>query len=304
MHKPKYLCDLHCHTNLSDGYDTPKEFIDRAANLNMKVIAITDHDVIPPKTIDVNGKEVDIVNYAKNSGIKLLRGIEISCDKDIEDVHILGFGCDWNHEKIINLAQDIVESKIEAYKELVNVLNKTGMDLSWDEILYNKGNEILPENIQKKIIFQYMADKGYTKTWADAKILTQSDPKYNVARRKPNPKDIINLIHEINGVAILAHPFLINPKDASLDNYIEELIEAGLDGIEGCYTYNKTSYKGNRSALDLENEIYKKYENRNLFISGGSDYHGDWRKNVPNPREIGEAGITYEAFKNSILSNI
>ena len=304
MYKPKYLCDLHSHTKLSDGHDTPQEFIDRAAGFNMKVIAITDHDVIPPETITVDNEEVDIVEYAKNKGVRLFRGTEISCDTNIEDVHIVAFGCDWKDQRIIDLAQDVVKSKVEAYRELVDILNKSGMDLSWDEILYNKGNEIPEEEIQKKIIFQYIADKGYTETWAEAKMLTQSDPKYNVLRRKPDPHETIQLIHDIGGVAILAHPFLINPKDTSLDNYIEALIETGLDGIEACYTYDKTSYKGNKTNLELENEIIKKYGNRNLFISGGSDYHGDWRVGVKNPREIGEAGITYEAFKDSILYEI
>lgn len=304
MYKPKYLCDLHCHTNLSDGHDSPKEFIDRAKKLNMKVIAITDHDVIPPESIVTDGKTIDIVEYANNLGIKLLRGIEISCDTDIEDVHILAYGCDWNNPKIIKLAESIVDSKIEAYQELVKVLNKAGMNLSWDEILYNKGNEILPENIQKKIIFEYIADKGYTETWAEAKLLIQSNPRYNVPRKKPHPVEIIQLIHEIQGITILAHPFLINSKNQTLEDYIDELILAGLDGIEGCYTYSKTSYKGNKSEKELEKEIINRYGDKDLFISGGSDYHGDWRKNVLNPREIGEAGITFEKFNNSILSNI
>ena len=135
-------------------------------------------------------------------------------------------------------------------------------------------------------------------------MLTQSNEKFNVLRDKPNPVSIIELVHELGGVAILAHPFLINPKNESLDDYIEKLIEAGLDGIEACYTYDKTSYKGNRNKFELQEEIEKKYGNRGLFISGGSDYHGDYKKNVQNPREIGEAGISIEQFNNSILYNL
>ena len=47
MKKPNYTIDLHCHTNRSDGADTPKELVDQAAEAGMKVIAITDHDVRP-----------------------------------------------------------------------------------------------------------------------------------------------------------------------------------------------------------------------------------------------------------------
>ncbi|PKM51454.1 MAG: PHP domain-containing protein [Firmicutes bacterium HGW-Firmicutes-7] len=302
MDIPNYLCDLHCHTNLSDGYDSPKELIDRAAELKMKVIAITDHDVIPPDIVRVGDNEVDIIEYACSLGLKVIKGSEISCDTDVEDVHILAYGCSWNNPKILRLAESIVKSKIEAYQKLVNILWSSGMNLSWEEILFNNGDTILPENIQKKIIYQFIADKGYAKTWREAKILIQTNDQYNVSREKPDPRDMIQLIHELNGVAVLAHPFLITPKNESLEDYIEMLISAGLDGIEACYTYNKTSYKGSKSELELENEINKRYGNRKLFISGGSDYHGDWRKGVLNPREIGEAGISVERFNNSILN--
>ena len=43
----------------SDGNDTPKEFLDTAAELGMKVVAITDHDVLPPEKIEVGGLMVE-----------------------------------------------------------------------------------------------------------------------------------------------------------------------------------------------------------------------------------------------------
>jgi len=163
MYVPNYLCDLHCHTNLSDGHDSPQELIDRAAELKMKVIAITDHDVIPPDLVCVGDKEVDIINYATNLGINLIKGSEISCDTDVEDVHILAYGCSWNHPKMFSLVESIVKSKIEAYQKLVNILKKNGMDVSWEEILFNNGDVILPENIQKKQSFNSLQTKGMRK---------------------------------------------------------------------------------------------------------------------------------------------
>ena len=55
--KTNFPVDLHCHTVRSDGADTPKELIDRAAELGMEIIAITDHDVRPPKVIEVDGEQ-------------------------------------------------------------------------------------------------------------------------------------------------------------------------------------------------------------------------------------------------------
>ena len=50
-YKPNYLCDLHCHTNRSDGNDEPAELIEKAVKLGMKVIAITDYDIVPPRDV-------------------------------------------------------------------------------------------------------------------------------------------------------------------------------------------------------------------------------------------------------------
>ena len=51
-----YECDLHGHTNRSDGNDTPAEFILHAVERGVRIAAITDHDVIPPDTVTIDGK--------------------------------------------------------------------------------------------------------------------------------------------------------------------------------------------------------------------------------------------------------
>lgn len=114
-----YVCDLHCHTTRSDGNDTPEELIDRAVTKGMKVIAITDHDIVPPEEVLVEGKAVDIVGYASSLGVNLVKGIEVSCDTDVEDVHILGYGCDWNDSFFAELDEQVKLSKINSYKSLL-----------------------------------------------------------------------------------------------------------------------------------------------------------------------------------------
>ncbi|MEG2083841.1 MAG: PHP domain-containing protein, partial [Oscillospiraceae bacterium] len=90
-----YPCDLHCHTTRSDGCDTPRELISNAAALGLKIIAITDHDVPPPETVEVNGTQIPVAAYAALKGISVLRGSEISCETEVEDVHLVVLGCDW-----------------------------------------------------------------------------------------------------------------------------------------------------------------------------------------------------------------
>ncbi len=309
--KPNYIVDLHSHTTRSDGADSPKEFICNAAALGMKVIVITDHDILPPDRIEVNGVMVDPVVYAEKKGMKLLLGIEFSCETLVEDVHIVVLGCDYTNPKIIEINQKIVNSKIYSYQKLLSVLADNGIDISWDEVINYNDIPRNPEDVQKKVIFNLMAEKGYTKTWSEAKLLIRNNPAFSVKREKPDPIDIINIAHESGGIAILAHPYLIDEtvmtKDGlmSREAYIDKLIDAGLDGIEACYTYDKTTYNGPLSKEEIITKVKSVYSDRVKIISGGSDYHADYKKTDKNVRNIGECGVTLEYFNsNELLSKL
>lgn len=304
---PNYLCDLHCHTKRSDGNDEPWELIDTASRLGMKIIAITDHDIIPPLKIEKDGFETDIIEYGHKSGVAVIKGMEISCDTDVEDVHILAFGCTWDDAYFSELDSFSINSKIESYRQLVQVLIQHHIKISWDEILENQGNFLTPDKVQKKLIFEMIAKKGYAKNWQDAKLMVKDNPAFNIKRGKPDPLQVIDEIHRCGGIAILAHPYLIEEeitrlgKTMTREGYIERLIKGGIHGIEACYTYDKTSYRGKKTKEAIYNEVVSKYNKRLPILSGGSDYHADDKKGVKNARRIGECGLSLEYFYNNDL---
>lgn len=297
-----YECDLHGHTNRSDGADSPKEFIDHAVERGLKVAAITDHDIKPPVWIEVDGKKVSPVDYARSKGLKLILGIEISCETYVDDTHLVCFGCDWNAPYFEELAQFTADSKINGYKELVEYLNQHNMPLTWQEVLENNGHPVTAENVQKKMIFELMARKGYMESWSQAKIFVKNN--IEIKRKKPDAVSVIQKIHELGGIVIAAHPYLISEpveyegEKISRSQYLDRLIEAGLDGIEARYTYDKTSYGGNLTKQEIYDNIIKDYAGKGLIISGGSDYHNDGKKGVKNPRELGECGLTMEEYQS------
>ncbi|MCC8108837.1 MAG: PHP domain-containing protein [Planctomycetes bacterium] len=304
---PDYPCDLHLHTTRSDGADSPAELLDRAATLGLAVAAITDHDIRPPDSVSAGGRELGIHEYAASLGITVLRGIEISCETGIEDTHIVGFGCDWHDPYFADLETAVVRSKKDSYVKLVAALRKDGMDLTWDDVLANNGNAISEEAVQKKMIFELIAKKGYAATWAEAKRLVNATPAYRISREKPSATAVIRAIRDTGGISILAHPYLI--ADAvehdghvmGRTEFIRRLIAAGLDGIEAVYTYDKTSYGGGMTKQAIAREVVETFGNAVRIVSGGSDYHGDWRKGAVNPREMGEAGISLEYFQENDL---
>ena len=302
--KTNFPVDLHCHTVRSDGADTPKELIDHAAELGMEIIAITDHDVRPPETIEVDGKQISLEQYAAMKGVKVLPGIEVSCETTVEDCHIVCLGCDWSDPWFDQLEQDVIDSKIDGYRQLVEAMADAGLDVSWQEVLENDGNPVPEEQVQKKMIFELMARKGCTASWSDAKLLVKNTPAFQIQRRKPDPIDVIKNAHRCGGIAIMAHPFLTSDTmevaGEKMDRpaYIKRLVDAGLDGMEARYAYEKTSYAGALSSEEIAAWVRDNYAGK-LFISGGSDYHADAKKGAKKVRELGECGLTMEEFNSS-----
>ena len=304
-----YECDLHTHTNRSDGADTYEELIDHAVDRGLKVIAITDHDVRPLANLNTDQGEIPVQEYGEKKGIKIIPGIEFSCNTEVEDVHILGLGCDFSDSGFAQQEDKIVESKVESYSVLCDRLTELGMPVSLDLVRRHRGREIEESEIQKKMIFEYMADMGYAPDWSQAKRMVKTTPELQIKRRKPEAEDMIRLIKKSGGIAVLAHPYLIEEpviwkgQKISRDQYIEILVEAGLDGIEGPYTYHKTSYGGVMTPEQIEKDIRDKYTDRVAFISGGSDYHDDRIKGAAEEkcRELGEKGISYEDFSKTPL---
>ena len=301
-----FECDLHCHTNRSDGNLPLKDVIDMAVSRGVKVLAVTDHDVIPAEYVMTEKGRVKTKDYAAKKKICVIPGIEVSCDTYVDDVHMIGLDCDWNHPFFKELQEMVVAGKMECNRKLVEVLQKDGFSISWDEVLYNEGSPVKPENVQKKKIFELLARKGYVRTWQDAKLMVQNNPEYNIRREKPDPVKVISKIHEAGGITILAHPYLIrsqiekNGRRMDRFTYIDRLVDAGLDGIEGNYTYDKTSYAGNLTKEEIERQVRERYEGRLSFISGGSDYHADEVKGVKNARMQGECGISLAYFDQHI----
>ena len=84
--------DLHMHTNKSDGALMPKQIIDEAVKANLQAISITDHDTI-------EGYTDETIKYAKEQGIKLIVGVEISTKSDRCGIHVLGYNFDLNNEE-------------------------------------------------------------------------------------------------------------------------------------------------------------------------------------------------------------
>lgn len=306
-----FPCDLHSHTVRSDGKDTVVELIDNAAAHGLRVLALSDHDITPPTHIDVGGQLISPCEYALSKGLYLIPGIEISCETNIDDTHIVCIGCDWKDPFFDQIERFTVNSKINAYKELVRRIREDGFDITWSKVLNRHGQTFSPEQVQKKMIFEALEEVGFAPSWAEAKKMVNSNPRYHINREKPDAVSTITEVHRTGGYAILAHPFLIpdvvshNGEEKSRAEFIETLLKAGLDGIETRYPYHKTSYTGTKTAQEISDIVQRTYAGRVRLLSAGSDYHAEYRTGTPQPRHLGECGLSLdEVSQNRLLCSV
>ncbi|MBP3372307.1 MAG: PHP domain-containing protein [Clostridia bacterium] len=296
MNKAPYPFDLHCHSTRSDGGDTYEELCAVASARGVRAFVVADHDVMP----DLKPNGEDLLSFGAKRGAYILPAIEFSCDTLVPDVHIVGIGCDFSDSSFHEFELEMARSKMGGYKKIVELLAEDGMPITWDDVLHQNGMDIDEMALQGKHIFNAIALCGGAEDWAAAKKMIQTTPRYSaIKREKIDPTKAIEMVRASGGFAILAHPHLIpeHPRDMTRAQYIERLIDAGLQGIEAAYPYNKTSYRGTSTPEAIEREIRETYTGR-LFISGGSDYHNDAKSGSKNPRLMGEKGV----FAKDILS--
>lgn len=251
--------DLHTHTRESDGTLSIRELLEKAKNIGLSGVAITDHDTMEgiPKAIEI----------AKKIGIEFIPGIEFSCSFNGDEIHILGFYLEEN----IELQKKLDELKIAREKrneKIVKKLQNLGLKIDLEEVIAEATGTI----VSRAHICNVMLKKGYAYTKGEVfKQYLGSKGVAYAEKENSNPFEIVKLIKKSKGVAILAHPGLINESKEKVEKLIDLLKESGLDGIEAIYS----------SYSEKEVAYYKDLaERKNLIISGGSDYHGENRVEV------------------------
>ena len=125
------MIDLHLHSTVSDGSDTPSQLIHQAMNLKLKAIAITDHDTIA-------GVE-EFLSIGELKEIIAIPGIEISIrhepKRELIDIHIIGLNIDHTSTKLINTINDQIEGRLEQKKAICKRLREEfGYDISFEEV--------------------------------------------------------------------------------------------------------------------------------------------------------------------------
>ncbi len=259
--KSTHWIDLHLHSDKSDGTYSLTELISLAVCKEIRTISITDHDTV------AGLKEG--IRLGKEHKLNVIPGIEISSKYSKGALHILGYGLDFRDPEFQFALQRFQDVRKERNRKILSKLQSLGIDISMDEIRdRNPSNK----SIGRPHIASVLLEKGAAINMDNAfdKYLGKNGKAF-VSKEVLTSSETIHLIHSVGGLAFLAHPSTLNLSDQNLTEYVEKLLKEGLDGIEvysSAHTERQTClYEG----------ICQKYQ---LLISGGSDFHGDHKKDV------------------------
>ena len=243
--------DLHIHTTVSDGKYTPAEIVQKAAELKLEVIAITDHDTI-------DGIPVALDTAKDYPLLQVIPGVELSTDTPKGEIHVLGYFVDYSNNEFKANLQKMRGSRLQRARKIVDKLSQLGVSIEWQRV-----QEIAGEGaLGRPHIAQAMLEKGYIDSFSDAfrKYIGHNGPAY-VERDKLTPVEAVELILAADGLPVLAHPLTANEVEAT----IIELKAAGLVGIEAYYS--------GYSPGDV-NQLIQLASQHGLIATGGTDYHG------------------------------
>ena len=255
MDLPKII-DLHMHTTVSDGTDTPAEILVRVKEAGIELFSVTDHDAVKGC--------LQIQAVLGPGDPQFITGAEFSCKDEEGKYHILGYGYDPMSaamQKLIALGHGYRMNKLAARlafleKEFAVKLPKEAIDE-----LYAMDNPGKPH------IGNLMVRYGFAET-KDAAIRDFLN-KLHAPTQYVRPEEAIEGILGSGGIPVLAHPFYGSGDQLILGQEMEDrlkkLMGFGLQGVEAFYSgFTKRLWE----------QMLKYAEKYGLYVTAGSDYHG------------------------------
>lgn len=274
---PDRVCDLHVHSNKSDGSCTPSEIIDLAVERHISAIALTDHDCVA-------GLE-EFNAHAAGRPIETVNGIELSTGLNGKDIHILGLFIDPDDQEFLDYLVTFRKSRDDRNVKMCELLHKgLHMDISYDAL-----KEMFPGAVITRGHFaKYMYNKGIVRSLREPFERWIGDSKpYFLPRERITPEGGVRLILSAHGVPILAHPILYGFGREKLEQLVKKLKDSGLAGIEAIYTTYERSD---------EMQICDMADRYGLLLSGGSDYHGTNKINTELGIGRGNLRVPYDIY--------
>jgi len=252
--------DLHTHSSVSDGTDAPAELVAAAARAGLDVVALTDHDTM------AGLGEAQAAGERLN--VKVVRGIELTCQYEGVTVHLLGYGCRPDDAGLTAALDKLRDDRVHRVPKIVAALNAAGVEIGVGDVeaAAHQGATLgRPHVADALVALGVVADRQEAfDRWLDI-----GRPGYRSHYKVPLT-DGVTLVTGAGGVAVLAHAWGRESRRVLTADVIRELATRGLDGLEVDHQLHDAETRAALRALADE---------CGLIPTGSSDYHGTGKVN-------------------------
>ncbi len=255
------MIDLHTHTNKSDGTDSPRELVNKAIVQGLTVLGISDHDTTSSWQEAIETLRADL---------SLALGSEISClTHDGISVHMLGLLFDGEHQQMQVMLEETRDGRLPRMRKMIEKMQAAGIDISMDDV---EAARPIGATLGRPHLADALVNKGIITSRDEAfQGMLNNDSAFYVSHAAPTPAEAIAMIRSAGGVAVIAHPFASHRGQILKASDFQELVDAGLNGIE---VDHRDQNPDERAILrNIAHEL-------NLVVTGSSDYHGSGKLNL------------------------
>src|SRR4029453_5054603 len=248
--------DLHTHSSVSDGTDAPGELVRKALAAGLDVVALTDHDTF-------DGFD-EAAAEGERLGLRVVRGMELSCSRQGSSGDVLGCGADPASPELAAEMARVRDGRLGRLAGVVRKLAELGVPVSEAEVMAQVGDS---PSVGRPHIADALIEAGHVRDRQEAfdRFLADGGPAH-VHRYTIQVDRGIDLVHEAGGLAVIAHPWGRGREHLLPPSALEALArDHGLDGLEvDHHDHDSDTRRRLRSLAD----------SLGLLATGSSDYHG------------------------------
>jgi predicted metal-dependent phosphoesterase TrpH len=239
--------ELHCHSTCSDGTEAPGQVAVRAAEREVDVFALTDHDTCA-------GTELAVFPR------RAIRAVEMSCDLAGRTIHVLAYdrGGDWRC--LEDRLAAVREARTNRLRVMAARLEQRGVRIDIEPLL---AAAALGRSVGRPDLARRMVAAGAATSLKDAfaRHLYDGGP-VDVPHTALPLVDALATGRAAGAAMSLAHPHLYDELSAHL---VRTYKGDGLTGIEAFYGAYDPRERSRWLAIA---------DQHGLVCTGGSDWHG------------------------------
>jgi predicted metal-dependent phosphoesterase TrpH len=248
--------DLHTHSSVSDGTDTPAQLVAKARDVGLDVVGLTDHDTF-------DGLD-EAVAAGERLGVQVVRGMELSCSRRSSSVHVLAYGADPASPELAVEMALVRDGRLGRLDGVLAKLAALGVPVSEAEVMAQVGDS---PSVGRPHIADALIKAGHVGDRQEAfdRFLADGGPAH-VPRYTIELERGIDLIHQAGGVAVIAHPWGRGREHLLPPKVLHTLVDDHqLDGIEVDHQDHD---------VEIRRKLRRLADSLDLLATGSSDYHG------------------------------